>query len=40
MQRLEDDGLDELGWLIGMLAALGFLFGALVYTLHCMGLLQ
>ena len=40
MQRLEDDGLDELGWLIGMRAALGFLFGALVYTLHWMGLLQ
>ena len=40
MQRLEDDGLDELGWLFAMLAALGFLFGALVYTLHWMGLLQ
>ena len=40
MQRLENDGLDELGWLLAMLAALGFLFGALVSTLHWMGLLQ
>ena len=40
MHRYEDDGLDDLGWLIAMLAALGFLFGALVYTLHWMGWLQ
>jgi hypothetical protein len=39
MQRLEDDGLDELGWLLAMLAALGFLFGALVYMLHWLGVL-
>lgn len=39
MQRLEDDGLDELGWLIAMLAALGFLFFALVYFLHWLGVL-
>ena len=40
MQRLEDeDLLDSLGWLIGIVAALMFLFGALVYTLHWMGLL-
>lgn len=37
MNRHEDDGLDELGWLFAMLAGLGFLFGALVYTLHWMG---
>ena len=40
MQRLENDGLDELGWLFAMLAALGFLFGALVYTLHWLGVLS
>ena len=41
MQRLEDeDILETFGWFIGMIAALGFLFGALVYTLHWMGLLQ
>ena len=39
MNRYEDDGLDDLGWLVAMLAALGFLFGALVYTLHWMGVL-
>lgn len=39
MQRLEDDGLDELGWLAAMLAALGFLFFALVYVLHWAGAL-
>lgn len=37
MNRFEDDGLDDLGWLIGMLAALGFLFGAVVYFAHWMG---
>ena len=40
MQRLEDDGLDDLGWLVGVVAALMFLFGVLVYTLHSMGLLS
>lgn len=39
MNRYEEDDLDSLGWLIAMLAALGFLFGAVVYTLHWMGLL-
>ena len=39
MQRLEDDGLEDFGWLAVMLAALGFLFGALVYTLHWAGVL-
>ena len=39
MNRYEDDGLDDLGWLIGVVAALMFLFGALVYTLHWMGVL-
>jgi hypothetical protein len=39
MQRYEDDGLDELGWLAAMLGALGFLFFALVYFLHWAGLL-
>lgn len=37
MHRYEEDDLDSLGWLIGMLMALGFLFGALVYALHWMG---
>lgn len=38
MQRLEDeDLLDSLGWLIGMLAAIGFLFGAVVYFVHWLG---
>lgn len=40
MHRYEEDDLDSLGWLIGMLLALGFLFGALVYTLHWMGVLS
>jgi len=40
MNRYEDDGLDDLGWLVGVVAALMFLFGALVYTLHSMGLLS
>jgi hypothetical protein len=39
MQRLEDDGLDDLGWLIGVVAALMFLFGALVYVLNWLGFL-
>ena len=39
MQRLEDDGLDDFGWLLIMLMALGFLFFALVYTLHWLGVL-
>jgi hypothetical protein len=37
MQRYEDDGLDDLGWLLAMLGALGFLFGAFVYALHWAG---
>ena len=37
MHRYEDDGLDDLGWLAGVVAALMFLFGALVYTLHWAG---
>jgi len=37
MQRYQDDGLDDFGWLIIMLMALGFLFLALVYVLHWMG---
>ena len=38
MQRLnEDDGLEELGWLAAMLAALAFLFFSLVYVLHWAG---
>ncbi len=37
MHRYEDDGLDDLGWLIIMLMALGFLFFALVYFLHWAG---
>lgn len=40
MNRYEDDGLDDLGWLIAMVAALGFLFGAFVYVLHWMGVLS
>jgi hypothetical protein len=39
MHKYEDDGVDDLGWLFGVVAALMFLFGALVYTLHWMGLL-
>lgn len=37
MQRLENDGLDELGWAVAMLAALGFLFFAIVYFFHWAG---
>lgn len=37
MNRYEEDDLDSLGWLIAMLAAIGFLFGAFVYTLHWAG---
>ena len=39
MIRYKDDGLEDLGWLLAMLAALGFLFGALVYLLHWLGVL-
>ena len=39
MNRYEEDDLDSLGWLIAMLMALGFLFGAFVYVLHWMGVL-
>lgn len=39
MTRYEDDGFDDLGWLLVMLLALGFLFGALVYVLHWLGVL-
>jgi hypothetical protein len=39
MNKYQDDGLDDLGWLFGVVAALMFLFGALVYTLHWMGFL-
>jgi hypothetical protein len=34
MHRYEEDGMEELGWLVAMLMALGFLFFALVYFLH------
>lgn len=37
MNRYEEDGLEELGWLMAMLGALGFLFFALVYVLHWAG---
>jgi hypothetical protein len=37
MQRYEDDGLDDLGWLILMLLALGFLFFAVVTFVAWMG---
>lgn len=40
MSRYKDDGLDDLGWLFGVVAALMFLFGALVYALHSMGWLS
>lgn len=33
MDHYKEDDLDTLGWLVCMLAALGFLFGALVYML-------
>lgn len=39
MNRYEEDDIDALGWLIGMLCALGFLFGAMVYVFNWMGLL-
>ena len=39
MIRHVDDGLEDLGWLLAMLLALGFLFGALVYLLHWLGVL-
>ena len=34
MNRLNEDGLEDLGWLAAMLGALGFLFFAIVYFLH------
>ncbi len=37
MHRYEEDGMEELGWLVAMLMALGFLFGAFVYALHWAG---
>ena len=37
MNRYEDDGMEELGWLIAMLMALSFLFFSLVYFLHWAG---
>ncbi len=37
MQRYEDDGMEELGWLAAMLLALAFLFFSLVYFLHWAG---
>ena len=40
MHKYQDDGLDDLGWLFGMLMALGFLFGALVYVLNWLGVLS
>jgi len=39
MNRHEEDGLDDLGWLFGAVAALMFLFSSLVYTLHWAGVL-
>lgn len=35
----DDDGLEDLGWLAAMLAALAFLFFALVYFLNWLGVL-
>lgn len=40
MHRSEEDGLEELGWLIVLLAALGFLFGAIVFAFNWMGWLS
>lgn len=37
MQRLEEDGLEDFGWFVAMLVALGFLFFALVYFFHWAG---
>lgn len=37
MQRLKEDGLEDFGWLIAMLAALGFLFFALIYFFSWLG---
>ena len=37
MQRYEEDSMEELGWLVAMLVALGFLFFALVCFLHWAG---
>lgn len=35
----DDDGLEDLGWLAAMLAALAFLFFALVYFLNWLGVM-
>ena len=37
MNRLEDDGMEELACPVAMLMALGFLFFSLVYFLHWAG---
>lgn len=37
MHRYEDDGMEELGWLVAMLMALGFLFFAVVTLIAWMG---
>lgn len=37
MQRLEEGGLEDFGWFVAMLAAIGFLFFALVYFCHWAG---
>ena len=37
MNRYEEDGIDELGWLAAMLLALAFLFFSFVYCLHWAG---
>lgn len=35
----ENDGIEELGWFVAMLAACGFLFIAIVFCLTELGLL-
>lgn len=37
MHRYEEDGLEDLGWLVAMLIALGFLFVAVVTFVAWMG---
>lgn len=39
MNRYEEGGLEDLGWLAAMLGAIGFLFFAIVYFLHWAGVL-
>jgi hypothetical protein len=39
MNMSEDDGLEELGWLVAAMAALAFLFFAVVYLLNWMGVM-